>query len=388
MSEEDSGVSPVLVSNRIISIDALRGLVMLVMLLDHMRETIFLHQQVGDPVDPTTTELGLFFARFLSSFCAPAFVFLAGTSAWLYAEKKGQRKLLHFLLTRGLFLIALELFVIGTAWTGTFPPKTFYLQIIWCIGLCMVALAGLSRLPRRAIFTISIVLIAGHNLLDSVNFPSGTWQHFLWSILHNKDWIDFFGVPARTTYPVLPWIGVIGIGYTIGPWFKQTVSRSTRHRRFITLGVVLLVSFFILRWLNIYGDAQWQLHDDWSVTAMHFFSLTKYPASLLFLLITLAGAAFALAAFEKYSDHRLIHHLTAFGGAALFFYILHLYVLKVIYLILVAIYGTNQGDYFGVNSMASVWLSTLLLAPFLWYATIRFAAFKRKQHGSVLLSYL
>jgi len=380
--------SPLSSSHRLVSIDALRGAVMLLMLVDHVRETVFLHQQVGDPVAADTTSPALFFTRLLSSFCAPAFILLAGMSAWLYGQNRSPAKVSQFLLTRGLFLVFLELFVIGTAWTGVFPPERFYLQVIWCIGLCMIALAGLIHLPRSLQGILAFFLIAGHHLFDGIHAAPDDWWHPVWAVLHQRDWIELFGRPARTSYPILPWIGVIIFGYLMGPLFRSAYEASDRSRKLVSVGAILLVSFVLIRSLNIYGDHPWKVFPDATQTAMSYLALTKYPPSFLFLLFTLAAAFFALWAFEKKNSSRLISGLASFGAAPLFFYVVHLYLLKAIYLIMVASFGKNQGDYFGVDHVWGVWLWSLALLPILYLATCRFASLKKRRRDLKWLKYL
>ncbi len=186
---------------RLLAIDALRGLVIVIMLLDHVRETFFLHQQVGDPMDVSATSPALFFSRLLTHLCAPAFVFLAGLSAWLYgAGNRGATA--AFLAKRGVFLIALELLVVNFAWTFQFPPSVIYLQVIWVIGLSMLALAALLWLPRAALAAVGLVLVAGHNALDAVHFAAGHAMHLPWAVLHDRGWIELGDtLRMRTSYP-------------------------------------------------------------------------------------------------------------------------------------------------------------------------------------------
>lgn len=360
---------------------------MAIMLLDHVRETIYLHMQVGDPVDVTATSPLLSVLRLASSFCAPAFVFLAGVSAYLYQNNTTKLACLRFLLSRGVFLIALELLVIGYAWTGVFPPEKFYLQIIWCIGICMVCLAGLIYLPRIWQIVMSVILIAGHNLLDGIQLDSDHALHFWWAVLHQRDWIEIFGIPARTSYPVLPWIGVILGGYCVGAWYSQ-MNRGERLRRLKQLSVILLVVFLLVRAGNFYGDAPWVLRGSWQVTFLGFVALTKYPASFLFLAFTLAFTGWSLALFERFESRRVVRLLAKFGSGALFFYILHLYVLKLIYLICVACFGLNQGDYFGVSHPLWVIVWSLVLCWPLVYLTLLFVRFKERHRHYKWLSYL
>lgn len=381
-------VQPFLQLNRrIISIDAVRGLVMFIMLVDHVRETVFLHMQVGDPVDVTTTSPVLFILRLMSSFCAPAFVLLAGIGAFIYKEKNSKNKAATFLFSRGLFLVVLEMLAISGAWAGIAPMEKFYLQIIWCIGICMIFLSGLIYLPRLVQILISIVLIAGHNLLDNITFAEGDLLHYPWAILHQRDWLDFFGVPARTSYPVLPWIGVILAGYLLGSWYTE-LEKKERLRRLVMASSFGLVAFFILRGVNVYGDTPWQVHDSSIDTFFGFFALTKYPLSFAFALFTIPGVGFCLALFEKFQDKIGVSCLSKFGSGALFFYILHLYVLKLTYWVLVMMFGLNKGDYFGVSH--PFWVLVWAIALFfpLWWITVQFVRFKERNRHLKWLSYL
>ncbi len=382
-----SNKSPLQPNRRIISIDAVRGLVMLLMLIDHVRETVYLHQQVGDPVDVTTTSPFLFFLRLTSSFCAPAFVLLAGLGAFIYQNRNTRNSAAQFLFTRGLFLIFLEVIVIGFAWTGVFPPEKIYLQIIWCIGICMICLSGLLYLPRAAQIVVCLILIAGHNLLDVVHVSEESLFHYFWAILHQRDWIEFFGIPARTSYPVLPWIGVILAGYLLGSWFT-TLEKVERTRRLLAMSCYGLIGFFVLRGINLYGDTPWAQHDSALETVLGFFALTKYPVSLAFILFTIPFACFCLILFERFQERLSIQHLAKFGSGAMFFYILHLYVLKGIYLVLVANFGLNQGDYFGVSH--PIWIltwTTGLAIPLCWL-TVKFVQFKERNRQLKWLSYI
>ena len=304
---------------RVAGIDALRGLVMLLMLVDHVRETVYLHAQVGDPVDVTTTTPGLFLTRSLSHICAPVFIALTGLGAWFHGSTHTRRETSVFLLERGAFLVLLELTVVGFAWTAEFPPSRLFLQVIWCIGICMIALAGLLHLGRGWQIAVGLVLVAGHNLLDGVVLTGESPFFVPWAILHQRDIIELgAGVTARTSYPVLPWIGVIALGYALGPWFARLRAEGTTVRRLLTLGAALLAGFVAIRWLNVYGDAPWFVAPDALTTLMSFLSLTKYPPSLLFLLATLGAGAVLLALFEATEDRRITAAIATFGAAPMF----------------------------------------------------------------------
>ncbi|MEG8017751.1 DUF1624 domain-containing protein [Sphingomonas sp. LR55] len=227
---------------RIVSIDALRGLVMLVMLVDHTREFFYLHAQVSDPMTIATTPPGLFFSRLAAHVCAPVFVLLTGLAAWLYAEGRApeQRRAAasSFLLKRGLFLVALEWTIVNFAWTFDPTPAIVYLQVIWAIGLSMIALAAIVHMPRRLVVVLGLAIVLGHNLLDPIAIAPGEQGHAIWAVLHDRGLLDLpFGGQARTSYPVLPWIGVIALGWSIGPWFAQAVDRVQRRSRLLVAGV-------------------------------------------------------------------------------------------------------------------------------------------------------
>ncbi|WP_339428614.1 DUF1624 domain-containing protein [Pseudomonas taetrolens] len=376
-------------SQRLLSIDALRGLVIIFMLLDHVRETFFLHRQVVDPMNIDATDPSLFFSRTLAHLCAPVFVLLTGLSAFLYGEKyQGKRDVSAFLFKRGLFLVVLEFTLVNFAWTFQFPPTVIYLQVIWAIGISMIALAALVWLPRPLLLVLGVAIIAGHNLLDSLHFAPGSAMHVPWAILHDRGWIEFSdSLRLRTSYPVLPWIGVIALGYCMGPWFARAASAATRQRCLLLAAAGALSGFVALRLLNGYGEAQWFAHDHAIQTLMSFFNITKYPPSLLFLALTLGIGLLLLLGFERAGQRKWISILAVFGAAPMFFYLLHLYVLKVLYLASVALFGLNHGDYFGFDSIGPVWLTSLLLAAALYVPVRWFAGLKARRRDIQWLKY-
>ena len=377
-------------AGRLLSIDALRGLVILFMLLDHVRETFLLHRQVSDPMDIATTEPALFLSRTLAHLCAPIFVLLTGLSAYLYGEKyAGKADVCGFLFKRGLFLVLLEITLVNFAWTFQIPPTVIYLQVIWAIGLSMLALSALVWLPRPLLLGLSLLIIAGHNLLDGLHFALESALHVPWAVLHDRGWIEFSeGLRLRTSYPVLPWIGVIGLGYAIGPWFAQASDAAWRQRALWIGGIAGLAGFVGLRLLNGYGDQPWVQGESTLQTLMSFFNITKYPPSLLFITLTLSLGLLLLRGFERRQGSRWILVLSVFGSAPMFFYLLHLYVLKVLYVACVALLGLNQGNYFGFDSMGAVWLMALVL-PLALYPPVRwFAGLKARRRDLAWLKYL
>ncbi|AZD02552.1 DUF1624 domain-containing protein [Pseudomonas chlororaphis] len=376
-------------NTRMLAIDALRGFVMLCMLVDHVRETFLLHRQVTDPIDALSVTPDLYFTRMLSEICAPVFIFLTGLSAWLYSQKHSLGETSVFLLKRGLFLVFLELTFVCFAWNAEFPPKTLWLQVIWCIGICMIVLAGLLHFKRSWLIVLGVAIVAGHNLLDDVVVGPESPFFVPWSILHQRVFIDITEFTrARTTYPVLPWIGVILLGWAIGPWFGKDVQPAARISRLLKVGVGLLVAFVFIRYLNVYGEKPWVQTGDALRTFMSFMSAKKYPPSLMFLMPTLGLGLILLAYFEKVQERWSTAQLAIYGGAPMFFYLLHLYVLKAMYLVAVAIWGANQGTYYGFDNLSGVWLWSLVLGVLLFFPTRWFAGLKQRRRDIAILKYL
>lgn len=378
----------VIAGTRMLAIDALRGFVMLCMLVDHVRETFLLHRQVSDPMDALSVTPDLYFTRMLSEICAPVFIFLTGLSAYLYSQKHTPGETSLFLLKRGLFLVLLEITFVCFAWNAEFVPKTLWLQVIWCIGLCMIVMAGLLHFKRSWLIALGVVIIAGHNLLDGIVLSADSPFFVPWSILHQRAFIDITDYTrARTTYPVLPWIGVIALGWAIGPWFGKEVAPAVRLSRLLKTGLGLLLAFVLIRYLNVYGEKPWVYTGDSLRTFMSFMSAKKYPPSLMFLMPTLGVGLLLLALFEKLQARGSIAQLAVLGGAPMFFYLLHLYVLKALYLIAVAIWGANQGDYYGFDDLSAVWLWSVVLGVTLFFPTRWFAGLKQRRRDIAWLKY-
>ncbi|MCO4893005.1 heparan-alpha-glucosaminide N-acetyltransferase domain-containing protein [Cupriavidus sp. WGtm5] len=377
-------------SHRLLSIDALRGLVILIMLLDHVRDMFFLHVPVADPMDVAATSPALFFSRLLAHLCAPVFIALAGVSAWLYGNAGHDRRAVSgFLLRRGLFLVLLELTLVGFAWTWRLPPQVMYLQVIWAIGLSMMALAALVWLPRAALVATGVALVAGHNLLSPLHFAADSAWHVPWAILHDRAWLDVAdGLRVRTSYPVLPWLGVIALGYAAGPWFAATMPARARQLRLAASGLAGLAGFAWLRALNGYGQEQkWMPGADALHTAMSFLNVTKYPPSLLFLLLTLGPGCLLLLWLERAQGGRTGRCLAVFGAVPMFFYLLHLYVLQGLYQLCVQRWGLNQGRVFGLDHVWQLWLAGVVLALLLWPAVRWFAVLKATRRDWRWLKY-
>lgn len=311
---------------RINTVDLLRGLVMVIMLLDHTREFVHGDALNFDPTDLTKTNALLFFTRWITHFCAPTFVFLAGTGAYLQlARGKSKAELAKFLVTRGLWLIAIELCVIRfITWFNFDLHFVFMLQVIWVIGVGMIFLAALVRFNLRTIAIIGGGMIALHNLLDLIPFkasqPTKFWEA-IWMILHQPG-VIFFSEKTHglALYPLIPWIGVIAVGYVFGAVYQMEAE--PRRKLLFRLGAMMLISFVILRAINIYGDPlRWSPQKNFVFTILSFLNVLKYPPSLLFLLLTLGVAILALAIFEKVNDGFIAKILITFGRVPLIFYI-------------------------------------------------------------------
>ena len=370
----------VVARTRLQNIDALRGVVMLFMAVDHVREVFYAHHPITDPMNAITLEPSLFFTRITSQLCAPIFVFLTGLSAFLYGQSHTKRDTSVFLVKRGAFLVLLELTLVGFAWAAQTLPPTFWLQVIWAIGLCMIVLSGLIHLPRRWQIGLGALIVCTHNLLDPIQLTAASPFYVPWAILHQRSVIELGGgMVAKTTYPILPWIGVILLGYAVGPWFARGSDPASRRGRLLAWGLGLLAGFVILRFLNIYGDKPWVHTGDALRTTMSFLALTKYPPSLLFLMPTIGTGLLLLAAFERLDDQKPVAWLALLGGAPMFFYILHLYVLKGLYFGAVALWGLNKGASFGFDHVSAIWLTAAILSLALYFPARAFAEFKQRR---------
>lgn len=315
------------VRERLVAIDVLRGLVIVLMVLDHVRHYFHASGFAFDPLDPARSTALLYATRWITHFCASTFVFLTGVSAWLqFHNGKSRHVLSAFLLKRGLWLVLLELSVLGFGWSFSLPYLLF-LQVIWAIGWAMVVLAALVWLPRRVVLSLGIAIIAGHNLLDPLTpqqFGSAGW---LWVALHEGGMWSAGGAPvAFVAYPLLAWIGVMALGYGLGPIFLS--AQRDRIPPYIGAGMILL--FAVLRALNGYGDPRpWVAEASWTATAMHFLDVTKYPPSLMFICITLGPMLLFTPLLERLCEP-VRHVLQTFGAVPLFAYLLHVYVIHML----------------------------------------------------------
>ena len=303
---------------RLSSIDVLRGLVIVLMALDHVRD--YFTDVRFDPLDPAHTTALLYVTRWITNLCAPTFVLLAGVSAYLMGRRTTRAALTRALVTRGLWLIALEWTVVNFAWQFNFRYEMgLVMQVIWVIGASMVLLGLLVRLPAMWVGAIGLAICAGHNLFDSVSPDAlGSWG-WLWKVLHVQ--AGPTGI-AFVHYPLVPWVGLMAVGYALGKVYDLDGAR--RRQLLVAFGAAAIALFFVLRLTNAYGDPQpWVQQRDFGRTVLAFMDVEKYPPSLMYLLATVGPALLMLAAFER-AQGWFAEVLQTFGRVPLFFYVAHI----------------------------------------------------------------
>ena len=386
---------------RVDSVDLLRGIVMVIMLLDHTRDFVHADGLRFDAADITRTWPALFLTRWITHFCAPIFVFLAGTGTYLQLLRgKPTKELSRFLVTRGLWLIVLEFTVVrfGVFFTLDYTSLLGFMQVIWVIGFSMIVLAGLIHLPLRTVAWIGIGMIVAHNLLDEVTVqgwrgpgtPTPGFGASLWMILHQGGLFFPFGFPGPgviALYPLIPWIGVMAAGYAFGALYELEPER--RRSWLIRNGAAITLAFIVLRAINLYGDPdQWSVQSSPVMTILSFLDTTKYPPSLLFLLMTLGPALIFLGFFDGVAQRGLARPFIIFGRVPMFFYLLQWPVAHGSALIASIIAGKPYGHLLGSPlggsppepdagfDLATVYLfwigGTVLLYPLCrWYANLK-----------------
>ncbi len=301
---------------RLEAIDVVRGVIMIIMALDHTRD--FFGSPGQNPTNLASTTPALFLTRWITHFCAPVFFLLTGTGAYLSLKKKSKGELSRYLLTRGIWLIFLELVIVRCfAYQFNVDYRVTMLLVLWALGWSMIVLSVLVHLPTAATTAIGIIMIAGHNLLDGARTA-----HPIWAILHGPGFV--LNSPDRVVfaaYPLIPWIGVTAAGYGLGQIYNWEPER--RRAFLMRLGLAMSVAFVALRWINVYGDAaRWSAQPTFVMTAVSFLNTTKYPPSLLFLLMTLGPALVLLWAMD-HGTPRMLRSSLVFGKVPLFYFVLH-----------------------------------------------------------------
>lgn len=313
---------------RISSIDIVRGIVMVIMALDHTRDFFHVDANVFDPTDMSKTNPILFFTRWITHYCAPTFVFLSGVSVHMSRQRKSPKELSVFLLTRGLWLVLLEFTMVRFGIFFNLYYDVVIFQVIWAIGISMVFLSVLIRLPFALIFATGILITAGHNLLHLIVLQPEDKFFLLYSLFHQGGFINvapdhFFMIP----YPFLPWLGIMTLGYCMGKWYDPGFDPALRKKLLLQTGLFAVLLFIILRVTNAYGDpAPWTTQKDSVFTFMSFLNTTKYPASLLYTLMTL-GPVLIILSFLETAKHNFWRPFIIFGRVPLFYYVLHFYLI-------------------------------------------------------------
>jgi uncharacterized membrane protein len=364
---------------RIQSIDLLRGLVMVIMALDHCRDFLHFDSVNGsDPLDFKTTTTGLFLTRWITHYCAPIFVFLAGTSIYFVSKRRSLKAVSGFLITRGLWLIVLEVTIIYYGWVGNLNFSFVGLFVIWALGCGMMFMAGLVHLPKNILLVLGILLVFGHNLLDRFDGQvTETAGGFLWSVFHVP---QVFPIDSSHNlfigYPLLPWIGIMILGYLFGQLYNADITYIKRRKTLTQLGLGSIGLFILLRSGNFYGDAHhWQTQSTGIFSLLSFVDTTKYPPSLLYALMTI-GPAFLFLAFAEMSTGRItqqpkmksrdiaygnalknrnkityetwknkfIDAITVFGRVPFFYYILHIYLIHAVALVVFIVSGYSLSN--------------------------------------------
>ncbi|RPI74414.1 MAG: DUF1624 domain-containing protein [Ignavibacteriales bacterium] len=377
------------------SIDLLRGIVMVLMALDHVRD--YFTNVRFDPLDLGQTTPELFLTRWITHFCAPIFIFLAGTGAFLSLNRgKSIKDVSKYLFTRGLWIIFLEFTLVRSGWTFGITENIFVAQVIWVIGISMVCLSVLIKLPLKVLAGVSVFMILTHNLFDTITpeqFGSFSW---LWIVLHEFAPINIGGDNILFIgYPLIPWLGVMAAGYCFGALYNLEPER--RKKILFNTGLGMIAGFILLRLFDFYGDAnKWTLQNNLIFTILDFIDTTKYPPSLLFLLMTLGPAILFLALSEKLKDTGQ-NFFIIFGRVPLFYYLLHIPFIHLLAVLVANATGVNADFMFGTYpffwqgdwgySLPAVYLVWIVVIIALYPICSLYYNLKKKKK-SRLLSYL
>ena len=373
--------------NRIQSIDILRGLVMVIMALDHVRDFLY-NAKLGkaadaamDPTNMQTTFPLLFFTRWITHFCAPIFVFLAGVSVYLMCQRKSKKEISMFLIKRGLWLVFVEVVIITFAWSFNPLFNIIFLQVIWAIGISMIIMGLLVLLPYEIICAIGLLIVAGHNLMDSPSISAGLKGSVFADLLYFSNFSVhrlFDNHYYFIIYSFLPWTGVMMLGYCFGKLYRQGTDPVWRRKILLRIGGGLILLFFILRFINVYGDpAPWASQPRGTVyTVLSFLNLNKYPPSLLYLCMTIGPGILFLALIEKVQNG-FTKVMNVYGRVPMLYYILHFYIIHMVVIVVFYAQGFGSKDIvptgglpfyfkpnglgFGLAGVYAVWLFVVLI---------------------------
>jgi uncharacterized membrane protein len=342
-------------TNRIKSIDLLRGLIMIIMALDHTRDYFSADAFMFDPTDLNKTTLLLYFTRWITHLCAPIFVLLAGTSAFISGQRKTKKELASFLVKRGLWLIFLELTIVNFAWFFNIHFTFLLLAVIWILGVSMIFLAGLIFLPRKMILFVGLILVFGHNLLDNIHFPGHDTAGFLWGLLHDRKNFTFGHITVMEAYHIIPWIGVMALGYCLGGLYATGFDAAKRQKILLRLGTLSILLFIIVRSFNVYGNLlPWSKQSSPLLTFLSFMNISKYPPSLDYLLIT-EGIGLVFLSLTENVSNRLTRIISVYGRVPMFYYLLHLYFIHIFAMLAAVLTGFRWTDMTGFTT----WISAM-----------------------------
>jgi uncharacterized membrane protein len=353
---------------------------MVVMALDHTRD--YFHNYMHDPLDVESTTPAIFFTRWITHYCAPEFVFLAGTGAYLYGSRRTRGELSRFLWTRGLWLVFLEITWVRFAWSFDLDLRHGGFQVIWALGVSMIVLAALVHLPLWMTTAFGVLMCATHNLLDRFDAVRPERPSFLWAVLHSQGRFGSFdGWGLGIRYPLIPWIGVMAAGYGFGA--LMLLPREERRRAVAKLGFALCAAFVIVRAIDVYGDEQhWSQQPSALFTLLSFVNCTKYPPSLDYLLMTLGPALLFLAWMDR-EPPRLLRPILTFGRVPMFFYLLHIPLIHASSMVIdlvrhgpreMSMFQEPPPDWgFGLAGVYVAWIAILvaLYFPCRWFAGVK-----------------
>jgi uncharacterized membrane protein len=351
---------------RLSSIDALRGLVMILMALDHVRDFFHIGAMSFNPADLTRTTPILFLTRWVTHFCMPSFMFTAGLGAFFLVQRRTRKQLSTFLLTRGVWFIFLELAVMQFSYKFSFSSQyMIYLLVLWIFGFCFIVLAPLIYLPPRWLAALSVIVIVLHNCLDNIDSASFGRAAFLWQLIHEPGRFSLFGRNFLLSYPLIPWIAVIAIGFCCGQIFLMEAF--ARRKILIRTGLALTVAFTVIRVINHYGDpAPWEHQKTAVFTLLSFINCTKYPASLDFLLMTLGPSILFLGLIDR-RVFKTDNPLIVFGRVPMFYFVLHFYLIHILVVIAAYVRYGSATSHFIFNPVPSMGGPADLFPPHFGY---------------------
>ncbi|HEV7781125.1 MAG TPA: heparan-alpha-glucosaminide N-acetyltransferase domain-containing protein [Chitinophagaceae bacterium] len=389
-------------TKRIQSIDLLRGIIMIIMALDHTRDFFHVTGMTGDPLNPDTTNPVLYGTRWITHFCAPTFVFLSGVSGWLQSGRKTKKELSVFLITRGLWLIVVDLLIMSFIFSADIHYSLFVLETLWSIGAGMVVLGMMIYLPFEIILATGLLIVFGHNLIDFAERGRQTPVPFWWNLLHQVTIKPLGGGHSLFIfYPFLPWAGLMMLGYCCGKLFT-TMEATKRNKILLWTGAGTVILFFVLRSVNIYGDPRpWKVQDSPTKTFYAFMNVQKYPPSLLFLCATI-GPMLIVLSLLKNAQGRFARFASVFGRVPLFYFIVHFFIVHLAQIITYLSRGHSvaegmkgveglpfkfavPGEGYSLGIVYLIWIAVVLL---MYPLCKRYDRYKTRHKEKWWLSYL